>query len=49
MSLSGIYGHTLGIGLGYIEEPEGVNTAMINYGKFEMEVTGILETSLIIL
>jgi len=40
---SGMYGHTLGgaIGLGYIEDPEGVDAAMINNGKFEIEVTGI--------
>ena len=40
---SGNYGHTLGgaIGMGYINNPEGVNANYIKSGAYEIEVAGI--------
>ncbi len=40
---SGMYGHTLGaaVGLGYVENREGVNANFINDGSYEIEVAGV--------
>jgi 4-methylaminobutanoate oxidase (formaldehyde-forming) len=37
------YGHTLGgsVGLGYVENPEGVTAEMIREGSFEIDVAGV--------
>lgn len=39
---SGMYGHSLGgaIGLGYVENPEGVDAAYVNSGSYEISVAG---------
>ena len=39
---SGMYGHSIGscLGMGYIENPEGVNKEWIESQKFEIEVAG---------
>ncbi len=39
---SGMYGHSLGgaIGLGYVENPEGVNADYVNSGAYEIGVAG---------
>jgi 4-methylaminobutanoate oxidase (formaldehyde-forming) len=39
---SGMYGHTLGasVGLGYVENPDGVDAAFVNDGSYEIEVVG---------
>ncbi|MFN2188409.1 MAG: glycine cleavage T C-terminal barrel domain-containing protein, partial [Candidatus Promineifilaceae bacterium] len=40
---SGGYGHTLGgaVGLGYVNHEEGVTSAFINSGRFEIEIQGV--------
>ena len=40
---SGMYGHTLGgaVGLGYIEDENGVSDEVINSSQFEIEVAGV--------
>ena len=39
---SGMYGHTLGgaVGLGYVENPGGVDAAFVTAGSYEIEVAG---------
>jgi len=39
---SGMYGHTLGaaVGLGYVENADGVDAAFVNDGSYEIEVVG---------
>ncbi|NQW01625.1 MAG: FAD-dependent oxidoreductase [Rhodospirillales bacterium] len=39
---SGMYGHTLGgaVGLGYVENADGIDAAFITSGSFEIEVAG---------
>lgn len=39
---SGMYGHTLGaaVGLGYVENPDGIDAEFINSGEFEIRVAG---------
>jgi heterotetrameric sarcosine oxidase gamma subunit len=40
---SGMYGHTLGaaVGLGYIEDEQGVSAEMIKSSQFEIEIAGV--------
>ena len=40
---SGMYGYTLGgaVGLGYVENPDGVDAAYVNAGRYEIEVAGV--------
>ena len=40
---SGMYGHTLGaaVGLGYVENSEGVSVEYISEGSYEIEVAGV--------
>lgn len=39
---SGMYGHTLGgaVGLGYVENPDGVDADFVNSGTYEILVAG---------
>jgi glycine cleavage system T protein len=39
---SGMFGHTLGsaVGLGYVSDPEGVSTAYVEAGHYEIEIAG---------
>ena len=39
---SGMYGHSIGscLGMGYIENPDGINKEWIESQKFEIEVAG---------
>jgi glycine cleavage system aminomethyltransferase T len=39
---SGAYGHTLGgaMGFGYVENPDGVTTKLLESGGFEIQVAG---------
>jgi 4-methylaminobutanoate oxidase (formaldehyde-forming) len=39
---SGAYGHTLGraVGLGYVEDPDGVTDAFVAAGRWEVEIAG---------
>ena len=41
---SGMYGHTLGgaVGLGYVENPDGVDADYVNSGTYQIEVAGIM-------